>query len=116
MDISKLPFSTFREAGGLAFLSGQVGLSDGKLVDGGVKSELRQAVKNAEDILNGVGLTLQHVIAVDVFLVSLKEDYMSMNEAYAGLFVAPYPVRTCIGVKELPLGARVEIKITASNK
>lgn len=115
MDISRLPFSTFRKAGELVFLSGQVGLKDGKLIDGGVKSELRQAVKNIEGVLREAGLTLQHVIAVEVFLVWLKEDYIPMNEVYAELFSAPYPVRTCVGVNKLPLSARVEVKVTASS-
>ena len=114
MEIPKLPFSLFRKSGDLVFLSGQIGLKDGRLVDGGVRPELRQAVENVKNILIGVNLTLQHVVAVEIFLIALKEDYASMNEVYAELFTPPYPARTCVGVKELPLGARIEIKVTAS--
>jgi len=36
-----------------------------------------------------------------------------MNEVYARRFAAPYPARTTIGVRELPLGASVEIEMIA---
>ncbi|MEG0773749.1 Rid family hydrolase [Clostridium sp.] len=36
-----------------------------------------------------------------------------MNSVYAKQFNSPPPARTTIGVRELPLGARVEIEIFA---
>jgi 2-iminobutanoate/2-iminopropanoate deaminase len=36
-----------------------------------------------------------------------------MNEIYAEHFGSPFPARTTIGVKELPLGAMIEIEMIA---
>ena len=41
------------------------------------------------------------------------KDFAAMNEVYAANFFAPYPARTTIAVAELPLGARIEIEVTA---
>ena len=124
MDINKLPFSKVRSTmnasrasnamcGRMIFLSGQIGLKDGKLVEGGIKNETRQAIENAKSLLETEGLDLNDIMDVMVFLTSM-DDYMAINEVYVEMFTkALKPTRTCIGVNSLPLSARVEIKITA---
>ncbi len=42
--------------------------------------------------------------------------FKAMNEIYAQQFNSPYPARTTIGVKELPLGALIEIEMIAKRK
>ncbi len=39
-----------------------------------------------------------------------------MNEVYENQFQIPYPARTTIGVAALPLGALVEIEMTARRR
>jgi 2-iminobutanoate/2-iminopropanoate deaminase len=39
-----------------------------------------------------------------------------MNEVYEKQFSAPYPARTTIGVAALPLGASIEIEMTAKKR
>ena len=41
------------------------------------------------------------------------EDYGAFNEIYAKFFPSSPPARVCIAVKDLPLGAQVEIECTA---
>jgi 2-iminobutanoate/2-iminopropanoate deaminase len=41
------------------------------------------------------------------------DDYAAMNAVYARRFTAPYPARSAIAVKALPLGARIEIECVA---
>jgi 2-iminobutanoate/2-iminopropanoate deaminase len=36
-----------------------------------------------------------------------------MNEVYAQTFKKPYPARTTVAVAGLPMGARVEIELSA---
>lgn len=107
------PLSTYRKAGDIVFVSGQIGIKGAELVGGGIVEETRQAVENISGILSDIGLSLNHVVSVDVFLSCFDEDYSSMNDIYRELFNQPYPSRTCVGVKDLPRGARIEIKVTA---
>jgi 2-iminobutanoate/2-iminopropanoate deaminase len=53
---------------------------------------------------------MDDVIRVGVFLTSM-ESFAGMNAVYARFFREPYPARTTVAVKELPLGAAVEIEM-----
>jgi 2-iminobutanoate/2-iminopropanoate deaminase len=55
-------------------------------------------------------LTGDDVVKVTVYLVDLSH-FPAMNEVYASEFSEPYPARTTVGVRELPLGASVEIEM-----
>lgn len=117
IDVSKLPFSSIRTATGtLFFLSGQVGTKEGNLVSG-FEGQLRQTFANIRAVLEERNLTLGKVVEVTVFLASMG-DYSVFNKIYAEEFVASgvkvFPARTCVAVAELPLGARVELKVVAS--
>lgn len=117
IDVSKLPFSPIRTATGtLFFLSGQVGTKEGNLVSG-FEGQLRQTFANIRAVLEERNLTLGKVVEVTVFLTSMG-DYSVFNKIYAEEFAASgvtiFPARTCVAVAELPLGARVELKVVAS--
>ena len=58
------------------------------------------------------GLNGDDVIKVNVYLTDMKH-FKEMNEVYEKQFNSPYPARTTIGVKELPLNALVEIEMIA---
>jgi len=112
MDLRKLPFSSTREVGQLLFLSGQIGLQEGRLVTGGIWEETKQAISNVSLVLEKKGLALSNVVDVTVFLVE-QGDYAAFNKAYSSAFPSPYPTRTCVTVKSLPFGACVELKVIA---
>lgn len=63
-------------------------------------------------VLRMAGLTPDHVQKVNVFLTDMN-DFTVMNDVYKEQFAEPYPARTTIGVASLPLGADVEIEMTA---
>ena len=107
-----LPFSPARISGNFVFLSGQIGLKDGKLVSDDIQEQTIQAIENASVILKDNDLSLGDVIDVTAFLIN-QEDYGAFNEAYMKSFSDPFPTRTAVTVKSLPLGAKVEIKIIA---
>ena len=96
-------------------ISGQVGLDPKtvKLVDGGIEAETKQALKNIEAILSEVGWKFDNIIKVRIFVTDMK-DYQKVNEIYAKKFTNGFPARAVLGVKELPLGAHVEIECTAA--
>ena len=108
------PYSQGIDAGELVFLSGQTPLDPrtGKLAAGDIKAQTEQAFTNAFGILEGAGLTGDNAQKVTVFLTDMN-DFSAMNDVYKTRFTPPYPARTTIGVGALPLGARVEIEITA---
>ena len=94
--------------------SGQVGIdpSKGALVEGGVAEQTDQAIRNLKEILSEGGADLSDVVKTTVFLVDMA-DFRSMNEVYARYFVDPKPSRSTVAVRDLPLGARVEIEVWA---
>jgi len=105
-------FSPTRTEGNFIFLSGQVGIKDGVLVSENIKEQVAQATENIAVLLKKHNLSLESVIDVTVFLID-QEDYQPFNEIYAELFNEPFPTRTAVTVKNLPLGAKVELKVIA---
>ena len=69
------PYTPIVRAGEWLVVSGQVGISDGKLVTGGLDDELRQAIANLAGLLAGEGATLADVTKTTVFLRHLGSDY-----------------------------------------
>jgi 2-iminobutanoate/2-iminopropanoate deaminase len=106
------PYTPIVRAGGWLICSGQVGLADGKLVDGGVAAEVTQAVANLDALLRSEGASLANVMKTSVFLADIGE-YGAMNEAYIAAFNDHRPARSAFAVAGLPLGARVEIEAWA---
>ena len=106
------PYTPVMRAGEWLVVSGQVGLSDGKLVSGGLEGELRQAIRNLRGHLEANGAALTNVVKTTVFLRHMS-DYAQMNEVYIDEFGDHRPARSAIGVAELPIGALVEVEAWA---
>ncbi len=108
------PYSHAVEAGELVYLSGQTPIvsKTGNLVEGDITAQTEQCFKNLIAVLTAAGLSTDQVIKVNVFLTDMV-NFDAMNKVYQKQFTAPYPARTTIGVKELPLGAHVEIELIA---
>lgn len=84
----------------------------GKFVEGGIKEQTRQSLKNIQAVLEAAGAKMSDVAEVEVLLADIA-DFGAMNEAYAEFFTEPYPTRCAFQVAALPMGARVEIKALA---
>lgn len=112
------PYSVaVRTVGGLVYLSGQTPIdpATGRLVSGNVTAQVERVFANLEAVLCAAGLTFDDVVKVNVYLAHLV-DFDLMNEVYARVFTPPYPARTTIGVRELPLGARIEVEAIAQQR
>jgi len=103
------PYTPIVSAGDWLIASGQVGIADGALVDGGMGAQLRQALANLKGLVEGRGARLDQVVKTTVFLVDM-DDYAEMNEIYTGFFGDHRPARSAVAVAELPLGARIEVE------
>lgn len=106
------PYSPIVRAGGWLVTSGQIGLRDGAIVNGGVKAQTVQALANLRTVLEGEGASLTDVVKTTVFLTDMA-DFAAMNEEYAAAFGDHRPARSTVGVAALPLGAVVEVEAWA---
>ena len=98
------PFSHAVECDGWVFVTGQMPDSPadpGRLPEG-IEAQTRNVMANLGTVLGGVGLGLEHVTMVRIYLTHFHEDYARMNEVYASFFsVDRRPARTCIGTTGL---------------
>jgi len=106
------PYTPVMRAGDWLIVSGQVGIVDGQLVNGGVAAELKQALANMAGLLKAEGAALADVVKTTVYLRHI-DDYSVMNEAYVEAFGEHRPARSAVAVAGLPLGALVEVEAWA---
>ena len=110
------PYSPAIKNGNMLFLSGQIGLENGALVEGGVAAQAAVALNNLLALVSKAGLAAGDLVKVTVLLTSM-EDYGAVNGVYkesleaAG--VSLFPAREAFAVVGLPLGALVEISAIA---
>lgn len=102
------PLRASVRAGALVFVSGQLGVVDGALVDGAA-DQTDRALANFEAVVRGHGATMADVVKTTVFMSSM-EHYADMNAVYGRWFPTDPPARSAFAVRELPLGALVEIE------
>jgi 2-iminobutanoate/2-iminopropanoate deaminase len=105
------PYTPIVRAGDWLLCSGQVGLRDGRLVDG-VASQTAQCIANLQALLTSAGADLASVVKTTVFMTDIN-DYAAVNEAYVAGFGPHRPARSAVAVAGLPLGALVEVEAWA---
>jgi len=108
------PYSQAIRAGGLLFVSGQLGLdpATGKLVEG-VEAQALLALDNMAAILAEAGMGFANVVKATVLLASM-DDFAKVNAIYAKRFPENPPARAAYAVAKLPLGGLVEIEAIAA--
>ncbi|MDR1490703.1 MAG: RidA family protein [Desulfovibrio sp.] len=107
------PYSHALAAGGLLFTSGQIPLdAQSKTMPDGIREQAEKALENLGHVLRAGGSDFSRVLKTTVYLADMK-DFAVVNEVYASFFSRPYPARSCFAVKDLPLGAKVEIEAVA---
>ena len=106
------PYTPIVRAGPWLVCSGQIGLRDGQMVEGGLAEQVTQSVANVAALLESEGASLTDVVKTTVFLTDMG-DYAGMNDAYTAALGDHRPARSAVAVAGLPLGARVEIEAWA---
>jgi 2-iminobutanoate/2-iminopropanoate deaminase len=109
------PYSQAIETNGFLFVSGQIPLdpATGKIVPGGIKEQTEQVLKNIEAILDAAGYTFNDVVKSTVLLEEIT-DFQAMNEVYSTIYTNNPPARAAYSVRDLPMGALIEIETIAS--
>jgi len=108
------PYSQAVEINGTLYVSGQVAIdpTTGKIVEGGIKEQTTQVMKNIKAILLAAGYSLSDVVKSTCLLADMS-DFKAMNEVYAMFYTSDQPARAAFAVKGLPLGALIEIETIA---
>lgn len=108
------PYSQAVKAGNMLFVSGQVPFvpETMEIVEGDVKAQTAQSLKNVQAILEQAGLDFSHVVKSTVFIKDMNE-FAQINEVYAEFFGENKPARACVEVARLPKDVKVEIEVIA---
>ncbi|HEY7626674.1 MAG TPA: Rid family hydrolase [Ilumatobacteraceae bacterium] len=106
------PYTPAVRAGDWIIVSGQLGMEDGALVDGGVAAQTSKAIENLAAQLASMGAALTDVAKTLCFLTDM-DTFATFNESYIAGFGDHRPARSTIGVAALPAGAAVEIEAWA---
>lgn len=109
-------YSQAVSVGDLVFCAGQIGIDSetSELVEGGIEAQTRQVLSNLEAVLQGVGSSREKMVMVTVFLTDSAHGRV-VNQLYGQFVVADRPpARQTVVVKELPLGALIEVSVIAA--
>ena len=106
------PYSPSVRAGDFIIVSGQGGMRDGVVVEGGVTAQTEQTMRNVADRLAEAGAQLTDVVKTLCFLTDMG-TFSEFNEAYAAAFGDHRPARSTVEVSALPGGMNVEVEVWA---
>ena len=109
------PYSQAVEVNGTLYVSGQIAIDPktGKLIDGDIQAQTRQIFRNIEAILKAAGYSFAEVVKSTVFLSDIS-NFKAMNEVYGQIYIENHPARSAFAVKDLPMGAMIEIETIAA--
>ena len=95
------------------YVSGQIHTSpDNVLVGETTEEKVAQIMKNIDAILKAANASLANVVKVVIYVTDLSV-MPDLNKVYPTYFSKPLPVREAVCVKALPLGASIEMSVTA---
>ncbi len=111
------PVSPVVIAGDYAFLSGQISMhpETGEVIKGSIEEETKRVLENIQLIVEDMGLSLNHILKCDVFLLSMS-DFDGMNTIYKEFFTEECPpARTAVamslwGDMKLEISAIIKIQ------
>src|SRR3989338_8091715 len=96
------------------YTAGQISIDPATnvLLQGDIKEQTRQVLKNIEAILKAAGSSMNSVIKTTVFIKDFN-DFAAMNEVYAEFLSSSAPARSTVEVARLPRDVKVEIEAVA---
>lgn len=111
---TKAPYSQAIIYEPLLFVSGQVAFDPEKkdVISGTIEDETELTLTNLKTILDEAGSSLEKVLKVTIFLTDMDE-FQRFNAVYKQFFSEKPPARSCVEVKSLPFGAKVEVEAIA---
>lgn len=107
-----LPFSNGILVGNTLYVAGTQGTDANGKLPPDIESQTRAALQLIQKIVEGGGMTMGNVVAVNVYLSDVNE-FGKMNNVYKTFFPDPKPTRTTVQVAKLVNGAKIEISAIA---
>ena len=107
------PYSQALIHGNMLYSSGQIAINpeNGQVVEGDIKDQTLQVMKNIKAILEAADLSFENVIKTTCFLKNM-DDFAAFNEVYAQYFTSK-PSRSCVAVAKLPKDVLCEVEVIA---
>jgi 2-iminobutanoate/2-iminopropanoate deaminase len=111
---AKRPYSPAIEANNTLYVSGQIAVNQatGKLIEGGIELQTRQALTNIKNVIERGGYKMENVVKCTVLLTDIA-FYATVNQIYMEFFPNDPPARMAFAVKDLPMSAMIEIDAIA---
>ena len=108
------PYNQGVRAGGFLYTAGQIPLDPKtmEIVGTTAAEQARQALTNAQGIVEAAGLTMGDVVKATVFIRDMGQ-FAAINEVYATFFPGEPPARSVVEVSRLPKDVLVEIELVA---
>jgi len=106
----KRPYSPAIEANNTLYASGQIAVDQttGKLIEGGIEAQTRQVLLNLRNVIEKGGYKMENAVKCTVLLTDIA-FYSTVNQIYMEFFPVDPPARMAYAVKDLPMGALIEI-------
>lgn len=105
-----LPFARAVSAGGWLYISGQVPMKNGEIVEGGIIEQSRLAIDNCLTIMREAEYSLEDAVHVTVILTDARY-FQSFNKVFREVFGEHPPARICV-ISELAFDSKVEVDLT----
>ena len=108
----QMPFArAVQTPDGWLYVSGQIPLRDGEVVDGGLAAQAHQAIQNLMAILREAGYGPEHIVRCGVWLDDAR-DFAAFNKVFKEYFGEHPPARACVQ-SSMVVDCKVEIDCVA---
>jgi 2-iminobutanoate/2-iminopropanoate deaminase len=77
-----------------------------------IEEQSKQVMENLGAVLKAAGSSFEKAVKTTCFLADIA-DFAAFNGVYAQYFTT-CPARSCVAVKDLPKGVKVEVEVIAT--
>lgn len=108
------PYSQAIVCGEMVFTSGQIPINpaSGNVEAITIEEQTEQVMQNLGAVLQEAGSSFEKAVKTTCFLADIA-DFAAFNAVYAKYFTTK-PARSCVAVKDLPKGVKVEVEVIAT--
>ena len=108
------PYSQAVVCGNMVFTSGEIPMNpaSGNVEAVTIEEQTEQVMKNLGEVLKASGSSFEKAVKTTCFLADIA-DFAAFNGVYANYFTTK-PARSCVAVKDLPKGVKVEVEVIAT--
>ena len=98
----------------MVFTSGQIPINpaSGNVEAVTIEEQSKQVMENLGAVLKAAGSSFEKAVKTTCFLADIA-DFAAFNGVYAQYFTT-CPARSCVAVKDLPKGVKVEVEVVAT--